>query len=330
MEERLDSDNKLISVVVPNYNREDLIVDALNSVFKQSYRPLQLVIVDDGSTDGSVRSINTWISQHQTSDFEPSLIIQNNAGGNAARNKGIENSRGDYVAFLDSDDLWHTDKLTKQIIKLQSNEDFGAVYCGLQHINADDGTVIERVSRSYLQGNILNRLLIKDETAPTSTYLVKKAVFSEVGMFDLSLAARQDWDMWIRVASRYKIAAVEEILVDYRHHSGLRTASDPQKEIKAYESIRSKYEDLIDSKGKYVRNAADAAYHKRMARVFFHQNISYKNALKHALHALRLNPKDFDAYAVLIGMFLPKGIRRSLHRVWNKLFGSTSAAIKSH
>ena len=147
----------LISVVVPNYNRQEMICDALNSVENQTHRPIELIVVDDGSTDNSIEVISAWLAQHGKADFFGKLIHQQNAGGNAARNAGIMDSTAQYVAFLDSDDLWHNDKLEKQLHKLNESSKAGAVYCGLQHVDAATGNIIERVERTYIQGNIIYR-----------------------------------------------------------------------------------------------------------------------------------------------------------------------------
>lgn len=322
--------NSSVSVIIPNYNRQDLIIEAMDSVKSQTHRPIELIVVDDGSSDNSVKIIKEWMNENRMDEFSCQLICQENKGGNAARNSGILIAQAEYIAFLDSDDLWHRNKLEKQLKVLSSAERIGAVYCGLQHIEAENGKVIEKVDREYIQGDIYSRMLIKDETAPTSTYMIKKVVFDEVGMFDLELEARQDWDMWIRVASKYQITAVPEVLVDYRHHSGTRTASNPNKEINAYRQIRLKYADMLKMQPLKVQKAAKAAYYKRMARVHFHHGISLKLSFEYAFKAILNNPKDFDAYAVLIGIFIPRGLRERLHIIWNGLFGKSKLAIKSH
>jgi glycosyltransferase involved in cell wall biosynthesis len=318
----------LVSVVIPTYNRDTLITDALDSVFAQTYRPIELIVVDDGSTDNSVEVIRKWIVAHPDSDlFQTQLICQKNMGGNPARNHGIRESTGNYIAFLDSDDVWFDDKLQKQI-KYFDDPQVGGVYCGIQRADIDSGQV--KSKRKYPVGWILDQMIVRDVTAPTSTYVLRKEVFEHVGSFDVGLQARQDWDMWIRLASAYKIQAVPEPLIQYRDHAGARTASDPTREIQAYQKIRKKYTVLLNRQNERVRKEAQASFYKRMGRVHFHHKISAAKAVRFYTLSLLCNPIDFDTWAAMAGVFLPSGLREWLHRVWNQVFGKTNFAIRSH
>jgi len=320
----------LVSVVVPTYNRADLITDALDSVYQQTYRPIELLIIDDGSTDSTPGIVQQWTLLHQKAKvFDIKYIKQTNQGGNPARNNGIQNATADFIAFLDSDDCWHPEKINLQLQRF-INKNVGAVYCGVRHILASDGTQTEPSGRVYPEGDLLKQLLVKDVTAPTSTYLVRKKVFDAMGAFDTSLQARQDWDMWIRVAKWGKIHAVPRPLVDYRTHEGERTASNPMKEVRAYQRIREKYKLLIRQQPFSVQAASKAAYCKRMGRVHFHHNISRTKAFRYYIQAIYWSPLDFDNWAAFIGFFLPGKLRRVLHKFWNKKLGRTIFAIRSH
>ena len=323
--------NPLITVVVPTYNRASLVLDALGSVFAQSYRPIEVVVVDDGSVDDTESVVAAWIVEHnQTDAFSTRYIKQNNSGGNVARNRGISEAIGDYIAFLDSDDLWQSDKLQKQIKVFDNNPNVGGVYCGVRHVLLESGEARKLAKRSYPSGKLLNKMLIYDVTAPTSTYIIRKEVFDKVGSFDEELQARQDWDMWIRLASQYEIGVVPDELVDYREHTGVRTATNPQKEITAYKIIMGKYVSLRAQCSFSVRQAAKAAFYRRLGRVHFHQKISVIKAIGYQMRAIITWPFVFDSYAALFGMILPSSFRISLHQLWNNIFGSTRFAIRSH
>jgi glycosyltransferase involved in cell wall biosynthesis len=322
---------KLISVVVPTYNRAHLITDALESIRLQDYRPIEIIVVDDGSTDSTSLVITQWFNSCTGQpDLSLQYIEQANQGGNVARNAGITAANGDFVAFLDSDDQWHASKLTKQCQLFSYDDRVGAVYCGVQHIALETGLVTESSVRVYPRGFLLDEMLVHDVTAPTSTYVVRKMVFEKVGVFDESLQARQDWDMWIRVAAEFQIDAVPEPLVDYREHSGPRTASNPQREVGAYKTIMAKYSSLRSRRSLAVRQAAKSAFFRRMGRVHFHQKIGVFKALVFYMRAIVAWPFAFDNYAAFAGWFLPASQRSAIHRAWNRVFGDTILAIRSH
>ena len=322
--------NPLISIVIPTYNRAHLILEALETSVLQTYRPIEIIVVDDGSTDQTIGLVEDWsiVSSHK--DVKLKIIKQENKGGNVARNNGVKNAKGEFIAFLDSDDLWNKTKLKKQYELISQSDRIGGVYCGLREVEYESGTVISDSKRDYTEGLILSQLLVKDITAPTSAYLVRKKVFDEVGCFDESLQARQDWDMWIRVSENYEIRAVHQNLIDLRHHKGPRTASNPQKEIKAYKIIRQKYHYLLDKQPKNIQKEAKANFYKRLGRVYFHNNISKRIAFSYYIKGIVLFPKDFDNWAALVGFFLPRKIRKKINKHWNNFFSKTKFAIRSH
>ncbi|MCB4458428.1 glycosyltransferase family 2 protein [Leisingera sp. McT4-56] len=316
-----------VSVVIPTHNREHLICDALDSVQAQSFRDLEIIVVDDGSTDGTRQRVAQW---SEASELAVRYAGQPQSGGNAARNKGIGKARGRYVAFLDSDDLWHPDKLRKQVELLEARPGYGAAYTGLRETDAESGAVISEPRHAYPEGDLLNDLLVSDVTAPTSAWIARRALFQKAGGFDQGLMARQDWDMWIRLAQCAKIGCVPEALVDLRHHSGPRTVSDPARELAAYRRILEKYAPLRRQRGLRVRLAALSSYHRRAGRVHLHYLNRRGRAIGHYLMALALWPLAADTWAALLGAFLPATLRRQLRTRWNAIFGGTALAIRSH
>lgn len=320
----------MVTVIIPTYNREHLVLDALDSVRAQDFRPVEIVVVDDGSTDNTVGLVEAWAQQYAGPDLGVRLVSQPNLGGNAARNAGIRAASGEFVAFLDSDDTWSPGKLSKQVGYLEANPGCGAVYCGLEEVDAASGIVLGAPVSSFPQGTLFPEILVRDITAPTSCYMLRRRVFEVAGYFDEALEARQDWDMWIRVAQQFPIGAVAENLVQLRHHAGARTASDPMREIRALGQLREKYRDVLEAQPCSVQMRARSACHRRLGRVYFHRGLSRTRALGHYLSACLYDPLAFDNYAALCGFFLPRRLRRSLHIAWNKRFGRGFLAIRSH
>ncbi len=324
-----DLKTPLVSVVIPTFNRAKLIKDALQSVLNQSYRPIEIIVVDDGSSDNTEEVVALWNSENTTADLSLRFVHQTNRGGNVARNTGITEASGSLIAFLDSDDAWHPKKLAKQI-PLFDDPEVGGVYCGVQHMNFDTGAILEPTNRSYPNGHLFQQILIRDITAQTSAFIIRRSVFDTVGTFDTQLMARQDWDMWIRLAKDHKINCAPEPLVFFREHEGERTASNPKKEIAGYRMIREKYADLLAKLPLSFQMQARSTYWKRMSRVHFKHNISRTKGLTYGIGAIACWPLDFDAYAAFLGMLISKNLRQSIHRAWNRIFGATPFAIRSH
>ena len=320
-----------ISCVVPTYNRLEFLLNALESIRQQSYRPIEIVVVDDGSTDDTVNVVSKWAKQHNDSKtFVVRWVIQSNQGANAARNRGVEEARGEFIAFLDSDDQWLPQKLEKQIVVFQSHRDIGGVYCGMCNVDLITGKKEKLSPRAYPEGDLLRQLLIHDVTEATSAWVVRKECFNKVGNFDIRLPARQDWDMWIRLSEKYRIGCVPEILVELGNHPGERVRSNAHREIDAHQIIFQKYAFLRAKFPFRVSLAARSAMYRRRGRVYFHRGISNRKALFMYLLAIVVWPFNFDSYAALVGMMLSSEFRRKTRSIWNRIFGKTRLAIRTH
>jgi glycosyltransferase involved in cell wall biosynthesis len=197
----------LVSVVIPTYNRAATITRALDSVIRQSHRPLEIIVVDDGSTDDTLGTID-----HDGCAVPLTVIsLGHNEGAAAARNHGITLARGDFVAFLDSDDEWEPDKIAKQLAALEAaGLEYGASYTGIASY-AEDGKLCA-VSRAVEGGDLRRALLNHNLVGSTSCMLARRTLLQQIGGFDRSLASCQDWDLWIRLAGHTRFVCVPEPL----------------------------------------------------------------------------------------------------------------------
>lgn len=193
----------MVSVVIPTYNRDKVVLCAVNSVLNQTYEDLEIIVVDDGSTD------NTKMILESISDKRFRYVYQENAGACAARNRGIELARGDYIAFHDSDDIWHLDKLKKQMdIFIKYNPDI--IFCKLNCISKD-GNV--EVKPDYFCEGFLNPI-INLFGIGTQTLIAKREVLEDLH-FDESVPRLQDFELLYRASKKYTIYCIDEGLVDY-------------------------------------------------------------------------------------------------------------------
>lgn len=204
-----------VSAIIPCYNREDFIAETVRSVLEQSYREIELIVVDDGSTDGS-RAVLEGFGERLTLLEHPG---RENRGQSAAINLGLRHATGRYVAILDSDDLWMPHKIEQQVAFLEAHPNIGLVY--------GNGTAIDEKGRQlyviygpgHEERNEPARVLMDCYFLVPNNSLVRREVFDRVGGFDESLRAAQDHDMAIRIAEATRIAYVDERWFSYRRHA---------------------------------------------------------------------------------------------------------------
>lgn len=203
--------NLIVSVIIPTYNRANLVGRAIKSVLEQTFKNIELLVIDDGSDDDTEKVVKNF-------DSEAIKYIQHeeNKGAAVARNTGIENARGEYVAFLDSGDEWFPQKLEKQVSVLKKKKDVGIVYVGTIYFDERyNDNLLEIVIPKY-KGMVYRKLLEKNIVCGgCSSVLIRKQCFEYVGGFDSEFPAAQDWDMWIRIAKLYKFDYIPNILLKY-------------------------------------------------------------------------------------------------------------------
>lgn len=203
-----------VTTIIPAYDAEQFLRATLDSALAQTHRDCEIIVVDDGSTDGTTE----LVQQYQ--NFVR-LIRQQNAGPAAARNHGVRAASGTWIAFLDSDDTWMPEKLQRQLVKASES---GASFVYTNRENIGDCRHVSRYQSdtiTLLEGDIYEELMMGNFIT-LSSVMVRRDLFLQSGGFneDLSLRAVEDWDLWLRIAAQHEVALCPEPLVRYRFHSG--------------------------------------------------------------------------------------------------------------
>lgn len=209
------SKNPTISVIMPCYNESTRLTESIRSVFSQTFPSLELIVIDDGSNDDSIKVLEGLSKEYEGLRF----ISQPNKGAGPARNRGLKDARGRYIAFLDADDTWHPECLTKLHDKLQSSPDAVLAYCGWQNKGLSENRCKPFVPPNYHRPDKIETLL-KGCRWPIHAALTSKSAIEAVGGFNEQWTSCMDFDLWLHIASFNKIVRVPEVLAYYHHHAG--------------------------------------------------------------------------------------------------------------
>ena len=206
----------LVSIIIPAYNAARYLSEAVNSALHQTYSDVEIIVVDDGSTD-NIKDIARPYREAGKIQY----IYQENKGLSAARNTGIRAARGEYIAFLDSDDLFLPDKLEKQVRYLEEHPACDICYCNLKHFYEEEPDRMLQLQYRYYSGaDAFPHLLWKNFINPLSVVL-RRSVFDHYGYFNESMRRSEDWDMWVRAAYRgARFDFLPEALARYRMRRG--------------------------------------------------------------------------------------------------------------
>lgn len=285
----------LVSVITPAYNCEATIAETITSVLAQTFSDFELIIVDDGSTDSTAAIV------HSFTDERIRYIHQINSERSIARNNGIENSNGKYIAFLDADDLWLPEKLQKQLPMLEKRPELGLVYSGLYYFDDQTGERLDYFQKflNFQRGDISLALALGNDFIQSPTPIVPKHVFERVGTFDPDLPPVEDWDMWIRIAYHYPVDYIDEPLACYRVHANMTTWKNPTPSLyRSHLLLLDKTETLLS---KTYPNL-EKAFRLRRARVHYNNCVAMfrdrqlEDGYSSLVKSLQLNPLSIKSY----------------------------------
>jgi glycosyltransferase involved in cell wall biosynthesis len=256
---------------------------ALDSALEQSYQNIEVILVNDGSTDNTDEVVKSYLS-----DSRLIYIKQNNAGQAIAKNNGVNAATGDFIAFLDADDVFMTNKIELQL-KLFEDPEVGVVYSAFNFID-DQNIVYERqVEKTFLtakRGWILEDLFL-DNFVPFSTTIVRRECFTKVGLMDASYRMGIDWDLWLRMAVYYKFDYIDVCLLSYRKgHSGQMS-----------KNYQTRAEDTARIMDAFLKNNPDSISVSRI-------NLAY--AYSYCNRGYRAREHDIKASLILYGNAIKK------------------------
>lgn len=304
-----------VSVVIPSFNMGDLISDAIESVLHQTYDHFEIIVIDDGSDDNTREVVKRY------SGIGVRYFYQANSGPASARNTGIRLSRGEFVAFLDADDLWLPDKLECQM-KAFRKLNIGMIACGYKLVDYSSGrTWSEIVRHNFPSKEDLMKSLYISQIIPacSSGVVINMDCFREVGYFNETLKIAEDWELWLRIARSYEIKFVEQPLVLIRVN-----LEKPSVRVTANEElfVSKVIEDQVPKK---YRAKAYAALYARLASNCL-SRLDKRKAVNYLLRSIFLNPyriyprdkknkymfPHIWRYYLLIKSFVPEGILRTI------------------
>lgn len=285
-----------VSVIIPNYNCLNYLPKAIDSVMQQQNTSFELIVVDDGSTDGSLE----WLNKLQATSNQIHVLKNNHMGVVEARNLAIEHASGEFIAFLDADDYWYENKLKPQLDFMREHPSCGLSFTNYQHVDSYYTPIIdcfsywpefEQHKRGKAQGynslhDPINTLLIANVIG-TSTVMVRKTVFDKVNGFDNTLQSASDWDCWLKIALVSDIGFSDKITMDY---------------LMRADSISAKRYDRLDAMQKIItkfislEKVRPATKRKAVARLFeaygeiCQSENDYNAALLNTVNAFKNHP----------------------------------------
>lgn len=283
--------NPVVSVILPTYNRANILAKAIESVLSQTYKNFELIIIDDASTDDTGAVIKNF-------DDDRIKYIEHtqNEGAPAARNTGIGHARGEYVAFQDSDDEWLPSKLEQQLRAFQNASDsVGVVYTGMVRAEAGDMRYLPYPGVEQTTGDI-RRSLARQNFISTPVALVKRACFDEVGTFDEKAWPLSDWELWIRISQHFSFELVDEPLVT--------------GEVRA-DSISTNQRALVESRRKIVDKHTEFFDNDSLSNHLFYIGHGLakvgdvQQARSYLIRSFKINPTPVRAGSLILSLLGP-------------------------
>lgn len=289
----------IVSVIIPAYNAARYLADAIQSALSQTMADLEVIVVNDGSTDGTATVVEGFGSKVQ-------LISQNNRGVASARNAGIDRARGQFLAFLDADDVWLPTKLARQLECFNHDPKLGCAGCS--YYVTDEKLQILSESISAVEGLTGLLLMTSNSSLFSSTFLIPAAVLDVVGQFDPALSTSADWDLATRIASVYRVDSVAEPLLYYRQHSGAMHRQIGLMEKDMSRVLTKAFASALPVEMARLKRRSFGNLYRTLSGSYYHSR-DLRNALRCGIKSFTWNPGNL---ATIVGPLF--GVRGQLAR----------------
>lgn len=316
----------LISVVIPVFNGEKTIKETIESVLKQTFTDFEIIVINDGSQDATIEIISS------IKDERIQVYSYPNAGLAASRNRGIVCAAGEYIAFIDADDIWTSDKLEAQFNALQTNPNAAVAYSWTDYID-EYSQFLRKGSHITVNGDIYPHLLVIDFLENGSNPLILKQAFAEVGNFDESLTAAEDWDILLRLARRYHFVCVASPQILYRISGNSMSANVLRQESETLKVIERAFNQAPDTL-QYLKKPSLANLYKYLTYKVMEGQPKSQNGLTAArffLQAVRNDPSLWRAkvmgkviFKILAMIILPPQLAKTAIAKFKPLSNTTT------
>lgn len=251
-----------VSVIIPTYNCARYLPDAIESVLRQTYQDFEIIVIDDGSTDNTKEMLQSYLNKYP---YWVKYFYQENGGLACARNAGINNSQGDYIALLDADDMWLPNRLMDGVILFEQQKEVGLAHSNITFIS-ENGNCLNTPDRNkhFLTGYIFESLLLRKAHISCPTVLVRRECFKHLGLFDENLTRLgcEDRELWLRLSRKYKIAYIDKVLAYYRLRQD-SMSKNTEKMLEARYYVVNKFFSLNNINIR-IKNIALAQIHKEI------------------------------------------------------------------
>lgn len=293
------SDKPLVSVVIATYNMANYLPLAVRSVLGQTYKNLEVLIVDDGSTDNTQEVVQPLLN-----DPRVNYIVQENKGQAAAKNRGVHESSGEYIAFLDADDMWASEKLDLQIPFFSQSRTLGIVYAKLIYIDENNRELLETPDNYMLfRGRVSGPLFIRNFIR-FGTTVVRRECFDRLGGFNEHLRMGIDYDLWLRFSTQYEFDYIDQPLLYYRVWSGQMSNNCKDRYLNGIEIMKCFLQDFPGVVDKKTENEAWAHTYVGFGQCLRNVDQRIGPALSLYWRALRHKPTYLPAWHAIVKTIL--------------------------